>query len=541
MRFRWLIAAAALFFTCGLTQAQPTTTGPTVEVRLRSVNDLVDRIEYVGGLIGKEDLAKQARELIKTLSADGKGVEGIDPKKPIGVYATLAKEVETSPFVILIPIADEAQFLKAIDTRFGITPEKGPDGTLKATVPLINEMSMRFANGYLYLSPKAKDLDAKTILKPDAYFAKDDGAVLSVLVHIDRVPVELRKFVLGQLELGLNEERKKDEKHETEAEKRLKNLVFDALIAGFKGMTDDGKDLSVKLFAEPKSDDLSAEVTFTAKSGSTTAKNFTALGDRTSLPAGIVAAANPAARGSVKIALTEGLKKEYAAAVDALLADALKKAPADQEEVVKQIIDAVSPSLKSGELDAAGSLVGPDSKGHYQLVGAVAVKEGKGIEKLLKELVKQYGQFVEGFVTFKFDTETVGDFTLHRIELKQLDEKFEKIFGTGNIWLATSDKYIAFSVEPDGDMIRKGLKAKPIPVPVLAADIRAAKVLPLVQSDLKPDELKALMKDAFGDGPTAGKDTIALTIEGGDQLSVKFKVKGKALRAFVGLNGLKGQ
>jgi hypothetical protein len=541
MRFRWLIAAAALFFTCGLTQAQPTTTGPTVEVRLRSVNDLVDRIEYVGGLIGKEDLAKQARELIKTLSADGKGVEGIDPKKPIGVYATLAKEVETSPFVILIPIADEAQFLKAIDTRFGITPEKGPDGTLKATVPLINEMSMRFANGYLYLSPKAKDLDAKTILKPDAYFAKDDGAVLSVLVHIDRVPVELRKFVLGQLELGLNEERKKDEKHETEAEKRLKNLVFDALIAGFKGMTDDGKDLSVKLFAEPKSDDLSAEVTFTAKTGSTTAKNFTALGDRTSLPAGIVAAANPAARGSVKIALTEGLKKEYAAAVDALLADALKKAPADQEEVVKQIIDAVSPSLKSGELDAAGSLVGPDSKGHYQLVGAVAVKEGKGIEKLLKELVKQYGQFVEGFVTFKFDTETVGDFTLHRIELKQLDEKFEKIFGTGNIWLATSDKYIAFSVEPDGDMIRKGLKAKPIPVPVLAADIRAAKVLPLVQSDLKPDELKALMKDAFGDGPTAGKDTIALTIEGGDQLSVKFKVKGKALRAFVGLNGLKGQ
>src|SRR5436189_4641273 len=114
MRFRWSAALAAALLTCGLASAQPKEAGPTVEVRLRSVNDLVDKFEYVAGLAGKEDAVKQVRELIKVLSADGKGIEGIDPKKPIGGYATLVKELETSPFVGMIPIADEEQLLKVL-------------------------------------------------------------------------------------------------------------------------------------------------------------------------------------------------------------------------------------------------------------------------------------------------------------------------------------------------------------------------------------------------------------------------------------------
>ena len=89
--------------------------------------------------------------------------------------------------------------------------------------------------------------------------------------------------------------------------------------------------------------------------------------------------------------------------------------------------------------------------------------------------------------------------------------------------------------------IRKGLKAKAVPVAVVSADASVAKLLPLFQPDLKPDELKALLKDAFGDGATTGKDTLGLSIEGGDKLSVKFKVKGKAVRAFAGLELLKGK
>jgi hypothetical protein len=104
-----------------------------------------------------------------------------------------------------------------------------------------------------------------------------------------------------------------------------------------------------------------------------------------------------------------------------------------------------------------------------------------------------------------------------------------------------SDTHIALSVEPEGALIRKGLKAKAAPAAVVSGEVSVAKLLPLIQPDLKPDELKALLKDAFGDGSTAGKDTIGVSVEGGNQLTVKLKVKGKALRAFAGLDLLKGK
>ena len=540
MRCRLVAAVAAAFLTAGLASAQPNTPGPTLEVRLRSVNDLVDRFEYIAGLAGKDNEAQQVRELLKTLAADGKGIEGIDPKRPLGLYATLAKEVETSPFIVMVPIADEERFLKMLKERANVEPEKQADGTLKANVPLINELHLRFASGYLYVSQKAKDLDAKTLLTPKAYFAKDDGAAVSVLVHIDRVPEDLRKLLLGQIEMGLNEERKKGADTETAAERKLKALTFDTMLAGIKGLIDDGKELSIKLFADAKSDDLSAEIS--ATSGGAVAKNFASLGARTSLPAGIVAGTGAAARGNVKLAVTDGSKKEYAAAIDALLADALKKAPADQEELAKAALAAISPSLKAGELDAAGGLFGPDAKGRYQAVGAVAVKDGKALEKFVKDTVKQFGGLIEQAVEFKFDVEKVGDFNLHRIEIKADDDgKLEKPFGTKIIWLATSDACVAFSVEPDGALLKKGLKAKAIAAPVLSGEVSVAKLLPLAQPDLKPDELKALIKDAFGDGPTAGKDAIAFSIVGGDKLTAKVNVKGKAVRLLAGLDLLKGK
>jgi hypothetical protein len=536
MRFRCLIAAAATLVAGGFVTAQPNDAGPTIELRLRSVNDLVDRAGYVAGLAGMEDAVKQVRQLLKAMTTDGKGVEGVDPTKPIGVYATLEKDAGASPLVILIPVADQTQFLAALKRHLGVEPEKDADGALKLNVPFINELALRFANGYLYLSPKAKNLDAKALVKPAAYFATDDGAVLSLLVHIDRIPADLKTFALGQIELNVSQARKKDADKETEVERRFKDLILDAGLSGFKGLTEDGKDLSVRLFADAKTDGLAAEVALRAKSGSPVARQFAALGKKTSLPAGIVDAANPVARSSARVALPEDLKKDYTAAVEAALAELVKKAPPEHEEVVKQIVAALSPTLKAGELDKATELVGPDSKGHYRLLGASAVKKGKGIEKLLKGLVDQFGAAVEGFVGFKFDVETVGDFTLHRIELKQPDDAFEKVFGTGVIWLATSDDCLAYSVEPEGETIRKGLKAKPVAAPVLTVDVSMAKLVPLVRPDLNPEDLKALMKQVFGDGPTAGKDTIHIGIEGtADTLTATFKLQGKALRGFAGL------
>lgn len=538
MRFRWLAAFAAVLFTGGLASAQPKEAGPTIELRLRSVNDLLDRFDYVAGLAGQEENARQARQFLQALTVEGKGVQGIDPTKPLGAYATLVKEVESSPFVIMVPIADEKQFLEALKTHLDVTPEKNDDGTLKAAVPIVNEMHLRFANGYLYVSQKAKDLDPKALPKPEGYFAKDDGSAASLVVHIDRIPADLRAFALGQFELGVNESRKKDVEKESAAEGRLKNLLFDHVVGGAKALAEDGKDVVARLFIDQKAEELSAEVTLTARPGSALAKNFAALESRKSLSAGIVASATgPVARGSVKLAVADGMKKEYAAAVDALLTEAVKKAEPQKKAIVEELAEAVGPTLRSGELDAAAALVGPDARGHYQLLAAAAVTDGKKVEKFAKAVTVVAG----GKADFNFNVDKVGEYNLHRVDLNGADEKFEKLFGTKSIWVAVSDKQVAVSIEPEGKTIRAALAAKPAPAPVAAADASAARLLPLMHPDLKADELKALLKDAFGDGGPSGKDRATLLVTGGQQLTAKLRVSGKAVRLGAGLDLLKGK
>jgi hypothetical protein len=204
---------------------------------------------------------------------------------------------------------------------------------------------------------------------------------------------------------------------------------------------------------------------------------------------------------------------------------------------VKQLVDAVGPTLKAGELDVAAVLTAPDTKGRYQLLAAAAVTDGKKIEKFARDISAHVGEVGE----FTFDVEKIGNFNLHRFDLKKTDEKFEKLFGTKSVWFAVSDKHIALSVEPDGKTIRAALKAKEANAPVVLVEASAAKLLPLIQPDLKPDELKALLKDAFGDGPINGKDRVKLHVAAGNQLTVKFQVSGKVVRLGAGLTLLKAK
>src|SRR5437762_990490 len=71
MRMRSWVAAAAVLSAVvagpGRATAQPSAE-PTIEVRLRSVNDLLERFEYVGGLVNQEDAARQVRDLARALS-----------------------------------------------------------------------------------------------------------------------------------------------------------------------------------------------------------------------------------------------------------------------------------------------------------------------------------------------------------------------------------------------------------------------------------------------------------------------------------------
>lgn len=539
MRIQWPATIAAVLMCAASTQAQPAKqTEPTVELRVRSVNDLLDKGEFIGSLIGKEDIVKAGKGLIKSLTKEKTGLEGVDPKRPFGLYANLDVDVPNSPAILMIPIADQERFLKMLKDRLEIAPEKADDGALKISVPFVNELFLRFSNGYLYIGRTVKDLDPKVLITPTAFFRKDDGAIASLIVRLDTIPNDVKKIVIGAFEEQAAEQRKLNGAKEDAAEKAFLDWLADGLTGGLQTFLEDSKELNIRLFVDEKADELSAELTLTAKKGSTLAKNFSSFAGKSSLPAAIVTGkVSPALRATVKGGLTPDLKERFAKVVDSVITELEKKADPNAKAVLKQALDTFTPTFKAAEVDAAIALNGPDAKGKHTLVLAGAVKNGKEVEKLLKELALSAGPVAD----FDFDIEKIGDFSLHKITLVDSPPDLDRIFGTKTFWLAISDSCLALSLEPDGAAIRAGLKSKAVTVPILSVELAVAKLLPIIAKDLKPDELKAVMKDAFGDGSSVGKDTVTVTVTAGEQLTVKAKIKGKAVRVLSSVNELKNK
>ena len=93
------------------------------------------------------------------------------PRRPVrlgrvAAYAVLTPNVQDSPVVVMVPVADKDRLLAALKERLGIIPEMVGGGALKLNVPLINEVYLAFANGYVYASPQAKALDPKPVVNP---------------------------------------------------------------------------------------------------------------------------------------------------------------------------------------------------------------------------------------------------------------------------------------------------------------------------------------------------------------------------------------
>ncbi|MFO0801618.1 MAG: hypothetical protein U0791_00655 [Gemmataceae bacterium] len=438
---------------------------PTLSIRLRSVSDLLDKAEYIGKLVDKDEPVKQVRGLVQQLSEGGKGLEGIDIKKPFGAYAVLAQDVQSSPVIVMVPIADQARFLQALKDRLQIEPQKADGGTLKANVPLINEVFLRFSNDYLYVGRSAADLAEKSLIAPKDYFANDDGAVLSVSARFDRMPDDVKTLVLGQFEHQVQEGLKKNEGGKNEAQKKLEALLADTVVGSTKMLADDGKELSLKLFVDAKTDDLSFELNLTAKDGTPLAKNFAGLSGRTSQPAGIAAAKNATAQIITKAGLPDDLKKKLAPAIDQAVKDAIDNS--GDREAARRVLEPIAATAKNGNLDFAASFV-PSAKGKHSVIAAVNVTDAKELEKVLRDFA---AAIPADAVDISFDVEKIGKFNLHKFEVKIADDNFTDVFGTKFVWLAVSDDCIAISVEEDGALIKAGLKAKPAVAPVFSGGV----------------------------------------------------------------------
>ena len=525
---RFLSAAVlALWFALGLSAAPP---APAVEVRLRGVTELLDRFEYLAKLVDQEDAGSQLVQTVQGFADPKTGLEGIDPGRPVGLYATVAPNPLESRVVLLLPIADETSFLGLLTGKLSLDPKKGDDGVYQVQVPGVPlPVYFRFAQKSCYVTvglPAA--LDADQLLTPASFFADPDGSVLSARVRLDRMPKDLLESILTQAELRAADEARKSpatDPARRAGEEFGRRTVLTALMTGVR----EGQEFSARLTVDPKTDALTAELGLTPKSGSPLAGVAKAVAGRPVVAGSVRAPADAVGVVRVNARLDGGLKAAWVENVRKLYADGKAKAQAkgDFLPVYDQLWAAVEPTLVSGVFDFG--VVGlPAGDTGLKVVAAAAVVDGKKVEAA----VKQLAPFApEKDAKFAFDKGTAGGLTLHAVTLG--DKGFAAATGSDAVWLGTGDTRLVVGTDADGRLVKELADRRPAPAPLVEVRASLSRLLALGEDALPAATSKKLVGQVFGPAGPVGRDAIALTVAGGDALRVNLSLTGKALQLAV--------
>ncbi len=514
---RLLALSVALLGAAAAAAAEPAK--PAIEFRLKSVIDLLPLIEYGGELAGQANNTEQVVAIIKAVA--GQGLKGVDLTKPVGGYVVVAENVADSPIVLMVPVATEEAFLGFLTDEANLKLKKEDDGSYSTEVPNFPaSVHLRFANDYAYIGVRSAAGIAKDkLLSPKDFFAAKQDAAFAANVYFDRIPADLRKVAYGQIELQLNDSIKATDP----TQKAVQTFFADRATDMAKTVLMDGEKLSLTLTADPKTDDIALELAVTPKSGTTLAKTFGGWADRPSRAASLATAAkSPALAVAVNFGLPSETKTALNKLIDTVGAAGLEKADGAAKALVKQLLDALLPTVKTGELELGFAGIGPDSKGKFAAAGGLRTEGGKDIKRLAESLSILVP---EGVAKIKFDTEKTGDGQLHAIASPAFNNPK---LGADAIQLFTSDPLFAAALASDAAGLKELLAAKPGKTPMLHAEVSVVKAFRFVH-DVDADKLAKLVEEAFGKPVRDGDDVMRLTGTGGADLRLKLSVKGRAL------------
>lgn len=508
-----------------LAAAESTT--PSLVIRIKSIDTLVADIQTLASLAGAEEQAKQIDGILKA-KIGAKGFEGIDPKRPLGLYATLTGNLIDASAVVLVPIADEKTFLDLLE-RLDVKTEKSKDGVYTVATGLPIPVYFRFANKYAYVTARDKGaLEKVKLLEPAKVLPSGGTGTLSAMIRIDQIPDEIKQIALGQMELKLADAQDKEVPGETASQKQLKIAILKDISRRVAAVVKDGNVLSVQLDLDRGANELVFDATLTGKSGSKLTTDIAELGQSRSLFAG-TQGSDSAMNGLLHWILPEEVRKTLDPVIDEGIQKALEKeSDAAKRAGAEKLLRALTPTLKSGDLDTAFTLRGPGPNGKYGLVLGIKVKDGQAIEQTARDLIQSLPKGDQAKI--KLDAETVGDIKVHRADVqKDFDAKTRELFGENPLYMAFRPDAWFFAFGEGGlEALKEVVVAKPKAGPQIQFEMALARMAPIMAKETKnADKLAA---DAFGAG--SDKDKLRFTVEGGKTLHARFVMKTEVVKFF---------
>jgi hypothetical protein len=492
---------------------------PGVVLRFASLDQLRGDVRYLAEVVGQAEKAKQLDQLIKSKLGE-KGFEGVDTKKPLGLYGWIGALGIDSQIVFLVPVSDEKAFLDLLSDQLDVKPDKGADGVYTLNVEkAIAPAYVRFANKYAYLTVRDKDLlDKDKLLAPEKVLPANQRDVLSATVDIDQIPNKLKELGLGVIENHLADLKERDLPNHTEAQKKFRDAAVDEMSAAIKSLLNDGGQATLRLHLDRTGGDLSLTASVAGKAGSALAADIEKLGQAKSYTAALLRS-DSALKGELNVHLPQKLRGMLAPALKDAEKQALARANEGQRELLTTILEGIRPTLKAAELDTAIDLRGPNDKGAYTVMAGVKIKEGAKMEKSFRKSASHFPDLI------KLDVEKVDQASIHRINPpKELKPGARRTLGDNPMYVAFRENVMLIGAGDKGlAALKEALTAAPTTGKVVEVQMALGRLVPLFNDPTHTD----IARDVFGKAKDG--DRFHLTVEGGKALTVRLAIKAKLI------------
>lgn len=432
----WALPLAALVLLAAPLAARAQAVKPVVVVSIASIKENLTDVAYLTRVAGMEDAGKSAMFFGNALTA------GINKDQPIGMYIVpVAGDFHGVAFV---PVSDLKVLLEVHKDQIG-TPKDVGNGILEigaqGRTAFIKEQT-----GWAFVAESKEHL---------ASLPQDPAALLGDLpkkynvagkVLIQNIPEELRRMAIDQLKVGverfLDSPAAQGNVNPEDARKAVQ-----AQLASIEKLIADAEELTVGLGVNAETKATYIDFSFTAREGTSLAKEMAMQVDAKSQFAGFLLP-----EASVTFNLVQKTSKDE---IDQILpalkmyrAQAMKHIddapdfPADKRDgakaVVGQMFDVLEKSFADGKIEMGGALVLLPKSLSFGFGGYVA--DGPALEKALKDMVALLKDQPD-FPKVQFDAGTIGDVKLHRLtapvpngepEARELlGDKLEIVVGIG--------------------------------------------------------------------------------------------------------------
>ncbi len=481
VRYTLVLAAVALFAPSGLFAADPPITFQTQPFD-RVLGDLRTAADFVGG----EKAIKAFNASLKE-KLGAKGFEGLDINQPIVGYVILAPKPEDITAVVVLPITGEKEFLALCD-RANSVKHKDLGKGLYELPPLDSRYKarMRFSDGHAYIAYGAKPepaLEPKALVPAGKLFDPAETAAFTGKLHFDRITPEVKvalltvlmdakKELLGQI----------DDNPDAAAFKPI-FADLEKLAKRYLLLLGDADTATLRVSLDPATGDVVTEATLTPKPKTELAKQIAAREPAKNRFAGLITP-DTVAGGYYSMPLfAEEIRVGYAALTEAQAKEMVQNLPAAAKDTVEELFKGQSRTMKSGELDMAAALRGPDKNGHFSAVVAMSFDNPAALEKAFKKFMEADAT-LSVFGEFKWNADKAGTVDIHTFKLGQaVPAEVRGLFGDEcSLAFAFAPKGIYLTLGPDPvATLKDAMKAKPVVAPALDVVINPAKIAKLVE------------------------------------------------------------